>query len=384
MTIINALPNTLTNGTTADATQVMANFNQIVSNANANAAHSGANSDITSLSSLATPLSGAQGGTLLFIGGTSTNTANAQVVATTTPNSFTLTTGNRVAFLAGFTNTGATTLNVASTGATNVFRRTSGGAVALTGGEIVLGQEYTAAFDGTQYELLDPAPGQFINAQSGTTYALVGGDNGRLVTLTNAGAIAVSLAQASNAGSFPTGWWTELTCLSSSVGSVTITPTTSTINGAATLLVNPGDSVKIFSDGTNYQISRGTPVVTSIANTLSGDVTLNNIGTFFDGPSVAQGTVGTWFASGTVTLIDTAGSAQFQVKLWDGTTVIASAQAISSAINVVVPVSVSGVLASPAANIRISVKDISSTSGLIKFNASGSSKDSTVTALRIG
>lgn len=63
MTICSALPNTLTNGTTADATQVMANENQIVSNVNANAAHNGANSDITSLSGLTTPLSIAQGGT---------------------------------------------------------------------------------------------------------------------------------------------------------------------------------------------------------------------------------------------------------------------------------------------------------------------------------
>ena len=38
MAIITALPVTLTNGTLADATQVMADFNQIVSNVNANAA----------------------------------------------------------------------------------------------------------------------------------------------------------------------------------------------------------------------------------------------------------------------------------------------------------------------------------------------------------
>lgn len=63
MTIISALPFSLTNGTTADATQVMANFNQIVNNVNANGAHNGANSDITSLSGLATPLSVGQGGT---------------------------------------------------------------------------------------------------------------------------------------------------------------------------------------------------------------------------------------------------------------------------------------------------------------------------------
>ncbi len=63
MTIISPLPYTLANGTTNDATQVMADFSQIVSNVNANAAHSGANSDITSLSGLTIPLSVAQGGT---------------------------------------------------------------------------------------------------------------------------------------------------------------------------------------------------------------------------------------------------------------------------------------------------------------------------------
>lgn len=56
-------PYTLTNGTTADATQVMSNFNNLLTCANGNLAHNGANSDITSLSGIATPLSTAQGGT---------------------------------------------------------------------------------------------------------------------------------------------------------------------------------------------------------------------------------------------------------------------------------------------------------------------------------
>lgn len=80
MSIISTLPYTLTNGTTADATQVMSDFNQIVNNVNANAAANGANADITSLSALSTPLSIGQGGTgattlnaiLLKAGGTMT------------------------------------------------------------------------------------------------------------------------------------------------------------------------------------------------------------------------------------------------------------------------------------------------------------------------
>lgn len=63
MSISPSYPFTLQNGTTADATQVMADFNQIQSDVNTNAAHNGANSDITSLTGLTTPLSIAQGGT---------------------------------------------------------------------------------------------------------------------------------------------------------------------------------------------------------------------------------------------------------------------------------------------------------------------------------
>lgn len=71
----NSNPFTLTNGQTADATQVMANFNNLLNCGNNNLAHNGANSDITSLSGLTTPISVAQGGT-----GLATLTANGLLV----------------------------------------------------------------------------------------------------------------------------------------------------------------------------------------------------------------------------------------------------------------------------------------------------------------
>lgn len=120
-----------------------------------------------------------------------------------------------------------------------------------------------------------------------------------------------------------------------------------------------------------------------ITNSLSGDVTLNNISNFFDGPSIAQGTSGTWWAAGVVTVQDTAGAATFEAKLWDGTTVIAAATFSTAAINYYTSATLCGYLASPAANIKISVKDITSTSGKILFNPSGTSKDSTLSAIRI-
>lgn len=95
-----------------------------------------------------------------------------------------------------------------------------------------------------------------INAQTGATYAIVDGDRGKLVTGSNAAAQAYSIAQAGAASAFANGWST--TILNKGVGTLTITPTTSTINGAATYLLFAGQSVTISSDGSNYQIDPGT------------------------------------------------------------------------------------------------------------------------------
>lgn len=119
-----------------------------------------------------------------------------------------------------------------------------------------------------------------------------------------------------------------------------------------------------------------------ITNSLLADVALNNTANYFDGPSVAQGSIGTWFVSGTVTLINTTNSDKFNCKLWDGTTVIASAATLNVS-TFWTTVSLSGFITSPAGNLRISVNDPSRTTGVMLFNASGNSKDSTITAFRI-
>ena len=76
-------PYVLSNGQTADANQVMANFNLIRNCFVNSGASNGANSDITSLSGLLTPLSIAQGGT-----GNTTGTGGAAggALAGTYPN----------------------------------------------------------------------------------------------------------------------------------------------------------------------------------------------------------------------------------------------------------------------------------------------------------
>jgi hypothetical protein len=129
-------------------------------------------------------------------------------------------------------------------------------------------------------------------------------------------------------------------------------------------------------------LSTVNPLPTPIIATLGADVVLNNIANYFPGPSCAQGSSGTWFATGSVTFIDTGGLAAFNCKLWDGTTIIAScSQWVTN--NQPFSVCLSGVIASPAGNIRLDVRDTTNTTGKILFNQSGNSKDSTLTVFRI-
>jgi hypothetical protein len=132
----------------------------------------------------------------------------------------------------------------------------------------------------------------------------------------------------------------------------------------------------------------GTPSMLSpVNNSLAADVVLNNTSLYFDGPSVAQGNNGTWFASGTVTIRD--GDANtvrpFMAKLWDGNTVIDSAYTESYSTSLPrATISLSGFITTPTGNIRISVRPVSGTNANIMFNSSGLGKDSTITAVRIG
>ena len=125
------------------------------------------------------------------------------------------------------------------------------------------------------------------------------------------------------------------------------------------------------------------PAITTLSNSLSGDVLLNNTANYFDGPTVAQGTAGTWFVSGNVSCQDTSGTATFDAKLWDGATVIASGPQQTVAINSRAVISLSGVISSPVGNLRISVRGETTTSGRLLYNYTATGKDSTIAGVRI-
>lgn len=126
-------------------------------------------------------------------------------------------------------------------------------------------------------------------------------------------------------------------------------------------------------------------VTAGFTNSLGADVALTSISTFFDGPVVTQGSVGLFWVSGTVTVIDSVGAAGVQAKLWDGTTVIASCEDDVASASIGVSLTLSGIISAPAGNLRISVKNNTHTTGTaISFNRTGLSKDSTITVIRIG
>lgn len=111
-----------------------------------------------------------------------------------------------------------------------------------------------------------------VNAQTGTTYTMLDLDRAKLVTFSNTSSVAVTLPQAGASSIFASGWFSDLRNLNR--GAVTITPTTSTINGASTLVLQRGQQVRVVSDGTNYQIAPGfgIKVVTQVF-TASGTYT---------------------------------------------------------------------------------------------------------------
>lgn len=93
----------------------------------------------------------------VLYGGTSTGSANAQIVAVS---GFTATDGQLVSFTAGLSNTTATTIN-AGTGGIPVRYDSNAGPVALTGNEIRASNVVMLLYSGGFFHLIDPGIPQF-------------------------------------------------------------------------------------------------------------------------------------------------------------------------------------------------------------------------------
>ncbi|MGN8547817.1 hypothetical protein ACQPTN_24840 [Bradyrhizobium sp. 13971] len=135
-----------------------------------------------------------------------------------------------------------------------------------------------------------------------------------------------------------------------------------------------------FASATSIQGVTVNPVI----NSLGANVSITNTTSFFDGPTSSQGAAtGTFYVSGYVSLFGSSATNPYTVRLWDGTTVAASTFASSAAANQSVVVHISALVTNPAGAIRISVKNTNNTSSIMQFNATGDSKDCTISVYRI-
>lgn len=162
------LPFQLQNNTTADATQVMANYNALVT-CFTQAAAAGVNNDITALIGLTTPLAPSSGGSAAYYG-TGGGSAASQSVTSLTPTGFVLAAGRTVTFKPIVTNLTAVTLNVETSGAIPVFRNTQAGLAPAVGGELAATTLVTVEYDGTRWIIQNrfDLVGQVVD-YSGTT-----------------------------------------------------------------------------------------------------------------------------------------------------------------------------------------------------------------------
>ena len=149
--------------------------------------------------------------------------------------------------------------------------------------------------------IITPSPGtgtftiglsDLINPQgNAASYSIVTGDIGKFITHTRSSAMADSLPQAGTTG-FEAG--KSFSEINLGTGTLTITPTTSTINGASTLTLAQNQSAYLISDGTNY-----------VAGFLGGGTSISTpVSVANGGTGLSSGTSGgipAYTASGTIT-----------------------------------------------------------------------------------
>lgn len=256
-------------------------------------------------------------------------------------------------------------------GSTNVtFAQFSGaGTYSATGGVTLTGTQFSITTNGITNAMRAQMAAWTLKGNA--TGSLANEADFTIGSLTHksvpAGSDLVMFQDQAASGALKYATWTEVIGgLSSGVSSIAGN------TGAFTLGVGLTNSVN------DIRVSLST-----LSNFLGADVLLNNTSAYFDGPSVAQGTSGTWLVIAKVTLVSTSTDG-FNCKLWDGTTVIDSGRTVNPIASVPTTITLAGIITSPAGNLKISVQDVSSTTGKILFNASGAGGDGKITAVRIG
>lgn len=268
--IVGSLPNTLTNGTTADATQVMADLNFIVNQVNANAAPlattalTNANNNFTVVQSgtaasqaanfpIASQVQNQVFNTLTSTLGTNAITARCAALPLSAYAS-----GQVFTFTPSQTNTGPANITVDAAGSSIIFQ----GGATLIGGELRAGIPTRVEYDGAKLNLLAPEYSQ------GTWTPSVGGTatyNNQSGSYTKLGRMVFFDLDMTinNIGSGSTGTISGLpfTCNQTNFGVLTVGLWSSTAN---TFVYVTGT---IGTSGTTITLQNATAATATIGNT---------------------------------------------------------------------------------------------------------------------
>lgn len=308
------------------------------------------------------------------------------------------------------------TLNVNGLGAKNLRKFTAGAFANWGAGDVVTGQPVRVRYNQSadKFDLVAQPPGDYLpgsgsittsvafaatatmagaafNEAKGTDIASaattdIGAATGNFVDVT--GTTTITALGTVQAGTQRTVRFAGALTLTHNAVSL-ILPTGANITTAA------GDVATFRSLGSGnwvcvaYTRASGLALATSLSsymNTLSAPVALNNTGLSFTGPSVAQGTTGTFDVEGCVNLQDLAGAANFHVRLTDGTSVYRTANVSTYAAAACTQAILRCVVTNPAGNLRMLAADTTSTSGFILADATsgGGNTSSWIQATRIG
>src|SRR5574343_1371493 len=143
----------------------------------------------------------------------------------------------------------------------------------LGGTELFLGVQSGASVKVTGNQIKTLANTSAVRATTTTSEALANSDQNKLVTFSNAAAVACTIAQAGSGGNFAAGWAVSLKNLGA--GTVTCTPTTSMVDGAANFTLTQGQGVDLYSDGTNYFTQPGKGAAGANPSATAGPTAIN-------------------------------------------------------------------------------------------------------------
>lgn len=145
------------------------------------------------------------------------------------------------------------------------------------------------------------------------------------------------------------------------------------------------------STGTGQWIAWGAMAIPYVTNATTADITISTT-SFTDGPSVSvttstAGVPGIWYVAANATVIPATPNTSIVLRLWDGTTTIASQGLTIANASYWTPVAMSGVIVAPVGNLRLSAHSVGAHTFTLESSASVSMDGPAVcsiTAVRIG